>query len=183
MKLFRFILLALLINPILALSNSVEGQFCAITRPSLIVNLDEATSLILAFIQNNSLTMMIEKPEGEALELLLKNFSPAEIAFEAEVLNAQQPTIAFFATKDIPNYDAIKALLEECASRFNKRCNFVEIDIKKLFKIAQIARIKEVPTLLFLHNRMELDRISNTIEEEELIEKIECLLSEVELIQ
>lgn len=176
------ILYAVILAAIMNSHAAAHDEFCATTRP-LITNLDETTSLIMALIQGDSLTMMLENPNKETLELLIKNFSPAEIAFQSEVLNNDLPTVALFITPDIGDYQEIKSHLEFCAREFSGRCNFVEIDIGKLFKIAHLNRISEVPTLLMLHNQTELGRMTQDFAQQEMKEKIASFLYEAELIK
>lgn len=174
---------SLLISASISRCNSTDqDKFCALSRP-LITNLDEATSLILALIQGDSLTMMLENPDQDMLELLIKNFSPAEIAFETEILKGHLPTVALFITTDTPDYQTILDNLGACAQEFHGRCNFVEIDIRKLFKVAHLSRIQDIPTILFLHNRSELGRITEGFEQENIKEKIVSFIEEAELIK
>lgn len=159
-----------------------QEQLCATTRP-LICKLDETASLILALIQGDSLTMMLENPNKETLELLITNFSPAEIAFQAEVLNNHLPTIALFVTPETSDYQLIMEDFITCAREFSHRCNFVEINTDKLFKIAQVSHVSDLPTLLFLHNSTEMARMSAHVAAHDLQAKIISFLEEAELIK
>ena len=173
------LLVMLLATSCLFANQAEQETFCACQKQATIYNLDESTQIVLALIQGDSLSMLLEHSDQDNIEAVLKNLSPAEIAFEAEVLNCQDPVFVLFATESCPDYAALKEMLEDEATLFQEKAKFVEIDVDKLFKLAQVMSVTEIPLLMFIRERVEQDHVLGFIEDQaKLHEWIESCINQ-----
>lgn len=145
-----------------------QPEFCAIKPKNVFIDLNEVTEVILALIQGNSIEMMLENSDHTTVDLLLKNMSPAEIAFNAEVVNAEQPVVVVFYNDRTPCLSELKNTLTHYVA--NATCNLqcVMINADHLFKIAHINSITEIPTIILMNAGNELGRFEECGDAEEL---------------
>jgi thioredoxin-like negative regulator of GroEL len=127
-------------------------------------NLDDSATIILALIQGDSLTTLLENADPAQVELLLKNFSPAELAWAAEVSNASVPVVVFFHQKEPFITDPLISSLESLSITFKDRLKFIVVDSNSLFKLTEQTGITQLPTLLLIHKQDLLDQIEGTID-------------------
>lgn len=176
----------LLLTSVKALDNptSKDNQpFCACEQKSQLFDLNESVEIILSLIQGDSFGLMLENADPKNIELILKNFSPAEIAFQAEVINSSLPTLLFFSNENSQESKEMKTIIESAALSYNKRCKFIEVNSDKLFKISHITGVMNIPALVLLHNGVTLDHITGTINHDQLHDWIDRLLNEIDLIK
>lgn len=131
-------------------SHKVEDEPC-------MYNLDNSTQIIVQLIEQGDLAKITEKTSVDSVDRLIKNFSPAEMALEVEVLNWEQPVIMFFIGSDVEDYQKLEMMVDAVA-RKHKEIKFVEIDSNELFKLSDIFDIKQVPALLLMYQRKEIVR-------------------------
>jgi hypothetical protein len=124
-----------------------------------VYDLNESTNIILSLLKKEELHLILDESENnkEKIDTLLKNFSPSEMAFEAEVLSQEKPVVIFYFDPT-ENNDEIMAKLTELATKYNDVLKFVKIDREKLFKITEQGAVDVFPTLMIIHNRAEVIR-------------------------
>src|ERR1700722_3571804 len=79
-----FILLLLLCS---GCGKSDESNALQNSKHDEVYDLNESTEVIMHLIKENELQKIMEDHDPEQLKTLLKNFSPSEMAVEAEALN------------------------------------------------------------------------------------------------
>lgn len=123
-------------------------------------DLNESTNIILTLIKGEKLPLILAESENdtEKIDTLLKNFSPSEIAFEAEVLNQEKPVVILYYDP-IDNNQEIIGLLTEFAQKYTDSLKFVKIDKEKLFKITEKSEIDVFPTIAIINDREEVARL------------------------
>lgn len=141
-------------------SGCFNKQTEIITPDEAVVDLYNSTKIIKELLHTKQLSKILEPSTPQELELLITNFSPAEMAFEAEVLNSEQLSILFFTQKTDPLYQILHALFEQKAREFVS-IKFVEIDTELLFKLAQTFNLSDGSTLLLMHARQEVARFEH----------------------
>lgn len=139
-----------------------------------LVDLSESTKIIRAIISQNKLDKLLEEHDPEQLELLLDNFSPAQLAFEVEVLSSTIPLVIIYYFKGQEKYFIRQ--LEKLAQDYENKVKFVIIDSEKLFSLAQDAEIENFPTIIFSKNRKILEKIARNISVDLLKAKIDLLI-------
>jgi hypothetical protein len=141
------------------------------TEPSesLLYDLDESTRIIMQLIATQKLPQVLVDQDPDAIDVLLKNFSPVEMAFEAEVLNYEGPVLLYFYEKEEPSI--IKGL-EKIATFYKDKLKVVIINNEKLFRIAQNSEVDIFPTFMVIENRQEKGRIEDSLNEVELLDFI-----------
>jgi thioredoxin 1 len=126
-------------------------------------------------IEKNAVDSLLEDADQEQLEILLNNFSPAETAFEVEVLNATMPVILYFYNLTDKNHGQIQAMLEKIAMGYKDKIKVVTIDAQALYKIVEKVGIEELPTIMAIKDRQEIEQLIEPITEDKLKELIERL--------
>src|ERR1700676_1576103 len=96
------------------------------TQESSFVDLDESTQIIVELLRKNDLATILESASEEELDLLIKNFSPAEMAFEAEVLDKEIPVGVFFY-QDAAQKKEVAALCDTLAQKYEEVFKFVAV--------------------------------------------------------
>ncbi|MGC2310819.1 MAG: thioredoxin family protein [Candidatus Babeliaceae bacterium] len=131
-----------------------------------VYDLNESTDIIIVLIKTDKLPQVLADHDAEGLSLLLKNFSPAEMAFEAEVLNYEQPVLVFFFDTHVNQAD--KNVFQAVAEAYKEKIKCVAVDAEKLFRIAQQSEVDVLPTYLFINQRKEINRLENSANFEQL---------------
>lgn len=127
-------------------------------KESPLHSLDASTQIIMHLIEKQALSTVLEQSNPQVINQLVKNFSPAEIALEAEALNWPQPVVLFFTQKDNPDYSVIRNIIERAAISYESQIKFIEIDVDELFNITEQFHIDRLPALLLMHQRAEVAR-------------------------
>lgn len=155
----RFYLLILLLCMLSGCNNQRESsQQQTAAKENTLHNLDASAEVIMHLIEKQALSTVFEQHDPQIINQLIKNFSPAEIALEAEVLNWPQPVILFFTQKKNPDYSAMHDIVERAASAYEPQIKFIEIDADELFKITAQFHFDRLPALLLMHQRAEVAR-------------------------
>lgn len=128
-----------------------------------LIDLEESTKIIRALLSQNKLSKVLEKHDPEQLDLMLNNFSPAQMAFEAEVLTTTIPLVAVYYFKNSPEEQEFLKQLDQLALENNDKIKFVIIEMDKLFSLAQSAEIEAIPAIIFSKNREILEKITADI--------------------
>lgn len=152
---------------------------CIISSPQLFAHITQShdllnsTHIVRHLIKKNKVKKLLEDTDSEQLEILLNNFSPAEIAFESEVLSAQVPVILYFYNPTDKNHNQLQALVENIATHYKDTIKVVIIDAQALYKIAEKAEIEELPTIMIVRDRQEIERLIQPITEQRLKEMVD----------
>lgn len=80
------------------------------------------------------------------------------MAFEAEVLNHQNPVLVAFFKPNKEWESSFKPTLRKLAQKYDNNIKFIEVDSDKLFKIAQTSEVDTFPTFILISNRKEVGR-------------------------
>ncbi len=148
-------------------------------QAEIVVDLNESAQIIVELLKKNNISSILT-PEAlqseDTIDTLLKNFSPAQMAFEAEVLNFIDPVILLYYDASQPEHNGIMNEFLATALNHQQRAKFVLIEVNKLFSLADQAHITTAPTILLIHNRSEIGRIvdqHSSIFEIEIIKLLE----------
>ena len=171
-------LLFLVFFSTLAVNGAVEKK-----EAHYVHDLDKTTQKVLGFIQENSLASIIETIESEVIELLLQNYSPAQMVFEAEVYGSRLPTVILFYEKGEPFSDQAVAILEDLSTEFENKLKFIKINSNALFKIAEQENIQQLPTFLIIYNKTEAERLEGLFDKEILKMHLNNFLNTISLIE
>jgi thiol-disulfide isomerase/thioredoxin len=136
------------------IANRIEPKITQ--QETYLISLNDSTDIILQLIKRDNLTQILEDTDPEKLDFLIKNFTPAEIAFESEVLNALTPIIIYFYDSTKPDQNALLPYLEECAKKYDNQLKFVVIDFDKLPTLLRKFAFEQVPALSVMRDRQEI---------------------------
>ncbi|HZW61920.1 MAG TPA: thioredoxin domain-containing protein [Candidatus Babeliales bacterium] len=139
---------------------------------SSLYNLEDSATIVLKLIQNDTLNTILEDADPDMVDLLIKNFSPVEIAFESEVLNCTLPVLVYFFNPESAQQDEKLDLLEELAEQYDNQVKIVIVDATRLTKITERAEIETFPSCMVIINRKEIERLEDP-NKQQLIKAIE----------
>ena len=137
-----------------------------------LINLEDSIKLLRTLITQNKLGQALEKHDPEQLDLLLNNYSPAHMAFEAEVLSTTIPLVLVYYFKNSAQEQRFLQQLDQLVLDYPDSLKCVIIDIDRLFSLAQDAEIETVPTIVFSKDREMLEKITDNITIDSLRKKI-----------
>ena len=132
----------------------------------LVVDLNQFTTFVIELIKTNDIAKILGEGAQNSQEMitaLIKNFSPAEIAFEAEVLNYEKPVTLLFYDKNNEQAQTMNLVFNALATQNSNKSKFVTINVTELFKLADQAAINVVPTLMVIYNKIEIGRVENPL--------------------
>lgn len=124
-----------------------------------LINLVDSTNIIRSLLIQNRIGELLEQHDPEQLDLLLNNFSPAQMAFESEVLSTTVPLVIVYYFKNNAQEQEFIKQLDYLAKEYDDSVKFVIVDADALFSLARNADIENYPTLLFVKDRTIIDRI------------------------
>ncbi|MFC1870694.1 thioredoxin family protein [Candidatus Dependentiae bacterium] len=146
------------------------------SNPSPLVNLVDSTHIIRKLIEKNKIGDLLEDHDPEQLTLLLDNTSPAQMAFESEVLSATAPiVVTYYFHENKGSEDFIKQL-EDLAIKYDDEMKFVLVNAEQLFSLAQDAQIEELPTVLLVKDREIIDRFEGNLSKRHFEEKLKTYI-------
>jgi len=135
---------------------------------SPLIDLVDSTHIIRMLISQNKISGLLEEHDSEQLDLLLDNKSPAQMAFEAEVLSSISPLVAVYYFQKHKDRDECIEQLEALAMQYEDQIKFVLVDVERLFSLAQDAQIEEVPTLVLVKDREIIDQLNGDLSSDAL---------------
>ena len=142
--------------------SSEQTKEAVITREEEIevYDINASTNIILALLKEDKLATVLAEDEQDKdkIDTLIKNFSPSEMAFEAEVLSYKNPVVILYYNLADNNADLLK-ILTELAKKYKDTLKFVKVDKEKLFKITERSEVDIFPTLMVMHERQEMGRL------------------------
>ena len=148
-------------------------------QANAVINLVDSVKIIRIVVCKNKLNELLEAHDPEQLELLLNNFSPAQMAFESEVLSATIPLVVVYYYKESEKEKYFIEELEKLAKLNINKVKFVVVDSDKLFTLAQDAEIESFPTIVFSKNREIVEKITENITIDLIDTKIEILSNQM----
>ncbi|MDR3646304.1 MAG: thioredoxin family protein [Candidatus Babeliales bacterium] len=152
------------------------------SNKSTVINLEDSTKIILSLIKSNNLEETLDLKtinDKSSVSLLIENFSPAQLALEAEVLNWPKPVIMVFFRHDDQWFN-MKKILENYAKNDND-LKYVEVNSENLFKIAEEFAIEANPTILLIQNRSEINRVENIQSINQFDQELKKIIHEINL--
>jgi thioredoxin 1 len=123
-----------------------------------LVRLTDSTHIIRELISTKNLGKVLEPHTTEQMELLINNFSPAQLAFEAEVFATTIPLVVVYYYENNVHEQMFIQQLEKLAIEYDDKVKFVVVDIDALFSLAQDADIEKVPTVILTRDREILEK-------------------------
>ncbi len=142
---------------------SLEKHAIKGDQEEVVIDLTASTNIIMKLIQEDALTKVLEDDTSqEGIILLTRNFSPAEMAFEAEVLNYKDPVVVIFF-KDNQEWETMRTAVMHVAENHKNSAKWVRINAEELFRIAEHSEIDHLPTMLVIDNREEIDRYEQDV--------------------
>jgi thioredoxin family protein len=149
-----------------------------------IVDLNDSTTIILAMLRapdvEKTLASLLEDDDAtpEKINFLIKNFSPAEIAFETEVLSFGEPVIVVFYSPTDEGWKTLREELNALTCTSEKKVKVVFVNTDELWKIAQQAQISTLPTISIMKNRTEILHLDDLTDRESMKKAIFEVLAE-----
>lgn len=135
----------------------------------VVYDLEQSTNIIIKLIKTGELSTVLAEHNKEAPDLMINNFSPSEMAFEAEVLSNQNPVLVLF-------YDSVStsalAILEKCAELYKDTIKCVAVNAEQLFRVTQHSDVDSIPTFILINEREEIGRIEKLATFDELHELV-----------
>jgi len=120
---------------------------------SSIINFSESVCIIRSLLCTNSLSTILEDIDPKKLDFLINNFSPAEIAFESEVLSCTLPVV-IYCYRSLIDEQIITAIRSAYVDH-----KIVTINADDFPYVADSFAIKKYPALIFMKQREEVERV------------------------
>lgn len=117
-----------------------------------VIDFADSVIIIRELLRSNSLAKILENPEPGQLDFLINNFSPAEIAFESEVLNCTDSVIVFCYQK-LPDQNLIAGLQKKYPEQ-----KIVLINGDQFPFLMYDLEVESYPTILMVKQREEIER-------------------------
>lgn len=150
-------------------SKNTQSEAC-----SPLINLTQSTRVIRTLITQDKIGELLEDHDPEQLSLLLDNISPAQMAFEAEVLSSTAPMALVYYYKESAESKQFIPQLEELAIAYENKIKCVIVDADQLFSLVLDTDIENLPALLLFKNGEIVEHIQSAItidQLEELLQK------------
>ena len=120
---------------------------------AMVCDLNQSTTIILELLRTGELGSIVEEHTAEQLDMIIKNFSPALMAFEAEVLSCTLPVLLYFYRTSDHNKATSDAFIAALASQYKDRTKIVAIDAELFFSLAQAVDVQDTPAFGMCRDR------------------------------
>ena len=94
-----------------------------------------------------------------------------------EELNTSLPVVLDFSADWCGPCKRIVPIIEELAAAMSGRLKFISINVDNNEQIASQYQVMSIPTLIFMHEKEEKDRVVGAIGKDSLIKKIRAVFS------
>jgi len=105
-----------------------------------------------------------------------KPFEITDENFEVEVKQSSLPAMLDFWAVWCGPCRAISPLVDEMATEFDGRLKVCKVDVDSAQDVAAEYGIRSIPTLVFIKNGAEVDRIIGVVSKQDLVKKIEQVI-------
>lgn len=123
-----------------------------------VIDLTLSTNLIRKAIEQNTLGELVQDASPQDITRFINNLSPAQLAFEAEILGKEIPGIIMFY-EDSASYAVLRSVFEQSAQQHKNQAIFATIDANELYSLAQSAQIEHFPAIIIVYNHEEVGRL------------------------
>lgn len=96
--------------------------------------------------------------------------------FQEEVLNANMLVLVDFFAEWCGPCKMIAPIIEELATEYEGKAKIVKLDVDMSPVAAQKFGVMSIPTLTFIKNGVEVDRVTGALPKDMLAEKLNSLL-------
>lgn len=117
-----------------------------------VIDFADSVKIVRELLQSNSLAHILENPEPDQLDFLINNFSPAEIAFESEVLNCTE-TVILYCHQNRYDQNIVDTLQQKCPHQ-----KIVIIDADLFPFLVLDMEIDKSPTVTIVQGRAKIAR-------------------------
>jgi len=142
-----------LVLVMMILSSSVMRADYSDAEP-VVYDFNASVNTIVELLRAGNLGSIVEECTDEKLDVLIKNFSPALMAFEAEVLSCTMPVLLYFYRTTDSSKATTDALVATLAQLHHDHTKIVAIDADLFFSLSQAIDVQETPTFALCRNRM-----------------------------
>jgi len=156
LKINTLIYLLLLSSCLLFLNACNKKEASCDQKAEYVINFTDSVKIIRELLKTDSLSKILGEKESEKLNFLINNFSPAEIAFESEVLHCIDPVVLYIYQNHIDE-QLINGLRKKYTSY-----KIVTIDAELFPPIVQSLQADEYPVVIIMNQRLEIDRFLHT---------------------
>ncbi|MDR3646836.1 MAG: thioredoxin family protein [Candidatus Babeliales bacterium] len=128
------------------------------SKSNQIIDLEDSTKIILSLIRSNKLAEVLDLENDQSkhtVDLLIENYSPAQLALESEALSQSYPVLLIFFK------DEHWKIIEPIVTKHIGQIKIIKINADNLFKTTQEFEIKYFPTFLIMQSRQEINRLEN----------------------
>lgn len=129
---------------------------------SAVCDLNKSANIVIELMRAGDLGSILEEHTPEQLDVLIKNFSPVLMAFEAEVLSCTLPVLLYFYRTTDAHRAVTDAFIAALASQYSDRAKIVAIDAELFFSLAQAVDVQETPAFgMCRERRIEISVVGN----------------------
>lgn len=140
------------------------------SKISKITKITRVSFLALSLLTNqliNSTSNTVKSTDVTDTELSEKNRNPkgpniitvTEAANFDKLLNTDKPVIIKFSAEWCNPCKRVKPIISDISNIFRDRVTFIDVDFDRAGTIADKYKIKSVPTLIFIKNKVEIHRV------------------------
>lgn len=96
--------------------------------------------------------------------------------FDELVLNTDKPVVIDFWAEWCGPCRMIAPIIEELSKEYAEKAIIAKCDVDDNSQIASKFSIRNIPTLLFLKNGVQVDKLVGAVPKEKIVEKLNALL-------
>lgn len=165
MKIFRYLLISCFI-----ILNTIPTSNCTLYY------LHDTMNMIDRLIAQDQISAVLEDGQEYDVQLLTKNYSPALIALEIEVLNHPTPTVVYFYRGSNAEHADLLSLITHYAEQYDESIKFVAVDIEQVPSMVVHFELSTVPAISAIKERHEITFIDEAITDRVLQDLMNALI-------
>lgn len=134
-----------------------------------IYSLEESTQIMRALIKTNDLGKLVIPERESYIDFFINNYSPAYLAFEAEVFAHQNPVLVLCC-----NNQELTVLEPVCKRLMDRYpgLKIIVVNDETLPSIVAMLKVQVLPAFIFIDQRTELGRVEGTLDLEADFEEL-----------